>query len=573
MTLIGVIEDNLLFLISNVLHIGLCTHTNLLAYPQGAEFCPIKSSQPVLEILNHILAFFVDPLILFPGLVFVGLLISWLVAFRIYSRVFPRFTSALLALTFLLSPYFAYHSKSHVELVYVGLALLVLDLFIFDYSVPSKKRALLGGFLLAFTMGVSNYLGYFTLLLLIPLGTIKFLSTPRSSRGALLYSYVLLGISTAVFGALFLLPYFSTYLATFFPGLNSVAPICTPAFGAIQRPLEDFFVFSSRPWYFFLPSPENPFIGTVASATVSFLQDSLHLWLASNYFPSEHSASFLGCFNLVLGLGGILIFIKHRMPLDKKTQFVFWSVLATLGFLIILMMPPFVTVRGYKLFFPSFVLFKLFPMFRVLARLGVFVLFFWLFFVGIALTYLQNNLNSFWFKFILGLWFIGNALTMFVPLRFTYVGSPPQVFTYLASNSQPQDALAVYPFKMALSSTFWIRVYKRPLVNPRGVYVSAEGTRDLTASLATPKGLAYAQRLGTRYLVYFPLADSSSVSTLPFFDTSPLLHRVGVFDPGDAQFGFLASICSATHLCRYDSYGSSPQNMSILYEFTPKVEE
>ncbi len=573
MLLVGVVEDNLLFLISNILRIGFCTHTTLLAYPQGITLCPIKSVQPVLEVVNHLLSFLVDPLILFSVLAFIGVLTSGLMAFRIYSRVFPRSISVALSLVFLLSPYFAYHARSHVELVYVGLVLLVLYPFIFGLFDMSRGRALVHGFLLALTIGVSNYLGYFALLLIVPLGVARFFTLPKGNRGPFFRFTLLFGTSASILSAFFLLPYLLTYLSVYFPGLKSIMSLRMPAFGAIHRTIEDFFVFSSRPWYFLLPSPENPFIGSLAPGFVAFLQDSLHLWWASNYFPSEHSASFLGWFNLALGLVGLFVFVKSRLPLDKVTRSVLGGALVVLCFLVPVMMPPFVTVHGHKVFFPSFVLFKLFPMFRVLARLGVFALFFWLFFVGLGLTYLQSRLKPFWFRFVFGFWFVGNLLTMFVPLRFTYVGSPPQVFTYLASSSQPQDALAVYPFKMALPTTFWIRAYKRSLINPRGVYVSADGTQNFTASLVTTAGLARAQRLGTRYLVYFPLADPSRLSTIRFFDASPVLRKVGVFDPGESHSSFLSGLCSATHICRYVSYGSSPENLAVLYEFVPVTGE
>ncbi len=76
--------------------------------------------------------------------------------------------------------------------------------------------------------------------------------------------------------------------------------------------------------------------------------------------------------------------------MKKNFVLFFWLTLI----LAILSGPPFFTVAGFKIYLPSYLLMKVFPMFRTLARLGVPIFLCLLVATGYGLTLVKKHLRA-----------------------------------------------------------------------------------------------------------------------------------------------------------------------------------
>lgn len=351
---------------------------------------------------------------------------------------------------------------------------------------------------------------------------------------------------------------------------------------ALKRPIEDFFTFSLRPWYLFLPSQDNPFFGQLTKKSINWLQDTKGLWLAQNYFPSEHTTGYLGWTNLIFAFFG-LYYVLKKLQSNKFPDWTPYHQALTLGLISLcmtfLVMPPYITINLHKIYLPSFLLYKFFPMFRVLARMGIFILLGELIFTGFGylflLDFLEKKLNWKKFNFLALLPFFALSLMeFFVPLRITDVSVPPKVFTYISQNTPANSSLAVFPYSQNVETLFWTREHNRFLVNPRDLVNPQTGfdSLEFTSHLPSCAGILEAQKLGVDYLVYFPLADTDvtgkswGLNSL-FFKNCPLLKEVAKFSEQDSQFkdlGFWSKFILV------ENYGTKSENSAVLYQISGK---
>ena len=74
--------------------------------------------------------------------------------------------------------------------------------------------------------------------------------------------------------------------------------------------------------------------------------------------------------------------------------------------------------------------------------------------------------------------------------------------------------IAVYPYNKTNEAVFWIPVYKRELVNPRGYEFSNFSSETFTKSIPTEKGLKTLNEMGINYLVIFKTENEESLKFL-----------------------------------------------------------
>lgn len=288
------------------------------------------------------------------------------------------------------------------------------------------------------------------------------------------YGYFML-IFTIVFLAWFYIPHRLKHIGNIWVagivGFIIMAPFVIPIFlrhgeggGVWAHPLKDLFKYSAR-WYdYFLPSEFHPIFGRwVQKFGRHYFERSLYV----GYLP------------VVLGLYAI---VRRKIPVVR-----FFGITIVL-FFVLSVLPVF-----------SSILFKIFPMFRVYARMGFLVIFSIAVLAGYGVVGMKRPLVGLFIFFILF------EYLNFPPFHSVDLSNVPEVYQWLAK--EPEDVIVVeYPFTRSIEARhseylFWQRVHKKPLVNG-----ASEGTlgdafrkecQDLS-SYETSKLLAY---LGVDYVL------------------------------------------------------------------------
>ncbi len=167
-------------------------------------------------------------------------------------------------------------------------------------------------------------------------------------------------------------------------------------------------------------------------------------------------------------------------------------------------MPPFFTVSGITFYTPGWLIYKIFPVFRVTARFSIIVHLLLLLLLAKNVEYL----NALYIKtkrlivtFIPMLAFL-TIFETFVPIRVAKIDQPPEVYTYLSQLPSGTANFAVYPYNRTDDAFFWLPIHKQLLVNPRDYKVNFNSEL-FTDSLITYEGIAEYKKMGGGYIVVF----------------------------------------------------------------------
>jgi hypothetical protein len=566
---IGFIEDNVWAFTMTKLIKGLVGCTPYLGYPTGNCINAFSSSEPLSLIPDFLLAKFFNPVFGYNLVIFVAFSLNLFFSFRFFKKLFGTFISCLLSVAFLASPFFYYHGRSHIDLIQFWPVIWFLDTLLFS---KAQHKNIYLGLLLVLITGVSNYLGYFTLVFAFIYLIFSFLL----SKSKILvvkkhYSGVFVTVVVFIlFSSIFLAPYIR---ANYLLSEDSVGS--ETGVQVLKRPFEDFITFSTRPWYYLMPSVDNPFFGKFSQDFLTKISSGGN-YLTTNYFKSEHSNSFLGWANLVLGIIGCIylsLTLKNRRDSIHDYSINFLAIFFSVVGLIILSIPPHVSVSGVSFYMPSLLLFKVFPMFRVLARMGILILFLTLIFTGYGYEAILRSFSSSRVRrlasyFIIMFLSVFTLVEFFIPIKVTDVSIPPKIYTYLAKKSTYKFPIVVYPYSKTSDAAFWIGVYKEPLINPRFYenYQTGFVSEEFTKNLVTADGIDKAREMGAAYLIYFYETDKNVNSEV--FNNFPSLSKVEQFvenspDEWQIQLPFFNKYVIAKII----NAGNGKSNSAILYSF------
>lgn len=565
--IIGILEDNVwVYMLPHFVN-GLTGCTTYIGYPTGT--CNHLGSQPLIYVSIFFLTKISNPVFGYNLLIFGGMILNFIFAFKFFKKLFNSLTSSILTIVFLLSPYFYYHGRSHTDLIQFWLVIWFLDILFFS---KTRYKSIYLGVVLAITTAVSNYLGYFTFLFTSLYLTFGFLF--QRSKVLMIKKYYLdVIMATLVFillSATYLTPYIRSSLL-----VSGSKEEKGNYVTVTQRPFEDFIIFSSRPWYYLMPSVDNPFLSGVSKEFLKRISSGGN-YLTQNYFKVEHSDSFLGWVNICLGVVGGLFLLKttkNRPNSDNESSVSFLVIFLCMVGLVILSMPPYVSISGVGFYTPSFILFKVFPMFRVLARLGVLILFLTLIFTGYGYKVILNlgasgRTKRFLTYFATGFLVIFSLVEFFVTIKIEKIDSSPQVYGYLSSIESGKFPIVVYPYSKTTEAIFWMSIYKQPIINPRGYVNFSTGftSEDFTKRLNTLDGLEKAKNMGAKYLIYF--YDEDKRNSAEFFANNPYLIKTKQFEePFQGEKRITLPYLGKYVIAKVTDSRTGKPNSAILYFF------
>lgn len=411
-----------------------------------------------------------------------------LAAFTMYLLVKhltkSRWPAILSGLIFSFSPYHFWKAYNHADLA----SIQWLPLYVFSLIKLFEKRNYRWAFLTALSFALvtltSFYYGYFMILFTIGLvvscwASGRLLNKTRSFDPTMLKVLALTGILAAVF----ILPF--TYKLFFASFSSSIAPAAGRAAGGLGTTLDELLSLSSRPWDFLVPSVHHPFFGKYVAQFYSWLARTGNDFKTQSAFAWERTI-YLGWVGL-----GLSLFALKNFKKNKRWILIF-------AFLALSMVwtsfPAFINVSGHRLYFPSYFLHKLAPMFRTYVRLGVVVLLCVAVLAGFGLKFLLEKIKNkklYPISYTLFALLVLLDFTNSPPSRVTTFEQTPPVYQWLAEQ-QGDFIVAEYPQPYSeAEAMFFQRLHQKRLVTV---------TKEL-ADIYQSETIEKLRSLGVKYVV------------------------------------------------------------------------
>lgn len=410
-----------------------------------------------------------------------------------------RIISLIFSFFFSLIPYFYMHFEHQTLLVLFPSIFIISYLLRVDLTNISYKNFLVIAICTTLQGLFSLYLIYF---LTIYLFLYFLVSSILQREFKIIMNFVLIMGLTAAMFLLFnfnlVLGYFSpsrTQVSFNFPNKN-ISQSVTGYFFDRERPLNDFLYFSSRPWYYFLAPTTHPILGNSTKDLIYYFSENRNYWIFKNHFPYEHNASFIGYSIIALSL---IAFLNKNLRKNLLIRNFFILNI----FLFILSMPPYFTFNGINIYTPSYILYLLFPMFRSLARIVIFIQI--NFFIISALTLNEitrkmTSRSSYIVVFLISLCLVLDFMTNY---KFTKVSVNSETNYFLLNTNQEKKMVAVYPNSFRNEFLLNMRFHESPFFNPSGL-VKSEIYFDsgkFTSNIDTCENLSYFSNFNGKYIV------------------------------------------------------------------------
>ncbi len=425
--------------------------TDYIAYPFGVEF--YKNSPVVYAwiLVNYVFAVLTTPVLTYNFQIFINFLLNAFLTYLLVVRLTKNILAGVFSgVIFGFCPYIFMRSWQHLGETY----LWMMPMLLFSIFALQKE-----GFLrlkvifilsLVFTTLNGNAFLYMPLLLLtfFIFSSVRILADKfiRKSDPAhvgpqiKLLVQLLLLVAAAV---ILLLPQIYPIIR------NSVLHKATTpdVWNVYNRPFEDLFTQSARPLSYFLPSSVHPVFG-------KFTQYLVGNKLYGISF-TEHTL-YLGWIPLLLSFVALRRWIKNRKSRtypdgdlnlrDNENYYLgFFILLAVLAWFC--SQPPWWNIFGFRIYMPSFFIYKVIPVFRAYCRFGIVVMLAVAVLAGFGLKFLLERFKRRISRIAVAVLFCVLVLFEFwswPPFKVIDVSNFPAVYSWL--KEQPRDIIiAEYP--------------------------------------------------------------------------------------------------------------------------------
>lgn len=295
---------------------------------------------------------------------FSNLNLFWHLDFDIYT--FPAFLAGCI---FTFAPYHFWQSYTHISLAQIQWLPLYFLAMLYTFQKPSLKSGLLWGLSYAAVVYSCFHYAYFLGLVSIPLVGgwffLRVIVSYKSLRGEGGISGIGKTLLTLIlFGFVAIAAVLPVYLSV------SKGQQVGAAGNVMQRDIQDLLSLSTRPWDFLIPAPDHFIFGKYTDSVYSWIRSkSMDFKTISAYLPER--VLYLGWMPVLLLLVGLAAGLKGVWGVRGKRITAFFVILALLAFM--LSLPPFIYLKTHKIYFPTYLLYKYLPMFRVYTRMGIIV--------------------------------------------------------------------------------------------------------------------------------------------------------------------------------------------------------
>src|SRR3989344_4190789 len=449
---------------------------------------PLLANQPLSTLILSI-----GLSVFGPNFYFIISLVSVGLTFLFARLLLKKYRySFLWALIFTFSSYMWSHLWKHIDLLQIWIFPLFFIIFRQFFTINSLKNAVKLAVFFTVSTLISNYAGFMSLIYFLIACTVNLFYKWYSEKK---FDFLLLRntvLTVLIFACLLVITLFP-YIKANYLGYKQVGR-------TVARTYEDFFSFSSRPWYFLLPPVKNPMLGGFSVNILERIKRTDY-FLADDYFANEHQGNFFGIVFLLVS--SLVLLWSYKNSVETRKNITIYIVCNLILF--ILMFPPFFTIGGMQIYTPGYLLYKYFPMFRVSSRFSVILL---LNLVTITAYVVNENYeklksNLKYLNLIIICLTIVPLIETFVPFDLVKKDNPPAVYLYLYDNTPENSIFAVYPNNSTLDAMYWIYIHKRLLMNPKYYTSESMVSEEFTMNLNTEEGLTKLIELNGEYLIVF----------------------------------------------------------------------
>lgn len=437
---------------------------NVISYPFGIQ---LGNNQPISYVwvfINYILAMSTSPVLVYNVQAIINFLLS---AFTTYVLVYfltkDRLTAVFSGIIFGFCPYIFVRSWQQLGETYIWpIPLFLWSLFSLRHNYSLKAKLI---FILSVILAAINYAVIYYVFVVV----IAFLaySLCRKDRDRYLGRVVILFLVAGII----LMPQFLPVFKTLFFSKQAVSS----AWNIYSRPFEDLFMQSARPLSYFLPSVAHPIFGKF---TESFVGTKLY-----GMSFTEHTL-YLGWCPLILAFVTFRKWRRNVKAQVKENNYIgFFVLLAIVAWF--WSQPPWWNLFGFKLYMPSFFMYKLLPMFRAYCRFGVVVMFAVAVLAGFGLKFILEKYKSQRARIFVVV--LSCSLVLFEfwnwpPYKVIDVSNFPAVYSWL--REQPKDiVIAEYPLDAGSPN----EMYK--------LYQIKHGKRMINCTIPGTPAHAFAQKI------------------------------------------------------------------------------
>lgn len=316
------------------------------------------STQPILDqsatLLSKVTG---SPLVAYNILILFSFIstaiLTFLVSFKITKNYFASFIAGLI---FSFSPYHIRQAQNHLEISQIEVIPFYF-LYLYEFAKSKNRRkAIITGLALAISTLTVNYYGFFLGLLTVIYILYEELTKKFKGFRKRFLNYVILFAVSAILIAGCNVNYIK--IASKNRNLDEYT------WKALGKTDLDYVKYAAKPWFYILPDIENTAFGQVSKNALIELSKYTPYYLTREFTANEHSL-YIGIIPILLS--GIALKFKSR----TTRKFILIAII-----FILISFPPYIFISMRKIFLPSFLLMKVFPMFRVYARAGLITLFF-----------------------------------------------------------------------------------------------------------------------------------------------------------------------------------------------------
>lgn len=406
-----------------------------------------------------------------------------------YKLTKSRMSGLLTGIIFTFAPQHFVRSWQHITLSYFQwMPLYIIALFKLKENLSLKQAFLVGLTLFAVASFDLHYLFF------------MFIATLLFICSVIIYSKIeLIKFTKHLFiggmvSLLLIMTQFYRYILKIFSHHSEISS----AQNIFSRPFEDLFAQSARPLSYFLPSTEHPIFGMIAK---NFVGTNIY-----GMSFTEH-ALYLGWIPLILAFVAFRIWRRSRSSqvTDKENFYIgFFVFLAIAAWLF--SQPPWWDIFGFKIYMPSFFMYKILPMFRAYCRFGIVVMLSVAVLAGFGLKFILERFKSQRTKVAVTALFCGLVLFEFwnwPPYKVIDLSKVPAVYYWI--KEQPKDiVIADYPLDADSPNElykFFQTVHEKKIINGTIPGTHANKVAQEIRRLSQPKTASILKWMGVKYVV------------------------------------------------------------------------
>lgn len=516
---------------------------SLVSSPFGENFSQLPVSIGVVSISKW-LPLLTGEIFAYNFLVFISFPLAAIITYYlVFHFTKNRIASIFSGIIYAFSPYHFVHASQHWGLANIQwIPLFFLALFNLDEK-RTYGSAILAALVFSLIFFSNYYYGYF---ITIFTGVFILWRVWQGLRNKRLSGYPVTRLSGEKKNRLPITDYRSplktvkVVLVAVVVALAIILPAIYPILKNVFRPeteviaslgykraFSGLFTYSAQFFHYLIPSGDNPFIG-------GFTRNFIKV-----YHPVEQTL-YLGWVGIILSIVAIREWrrknalmrnakcvhaisnqaieqssIQHPVSsiqhpassiqdqgsrIQKAVSFFLFAGIAALIF----SHTPWTDIGPFRIFFPSYFLYKIAPMFRVYARFGILVMLSVSVLAGIGLAGILQKIKTpkkqkILFAVIILFIFLEFAPTFPAPM--VNAVDPPPVYEWLAR--QPGDfTIAEYPLEGDSEYFFWQRIHQKRLINGALPGTYADKIRKEIIDILDPKTPGILKHLGAKYVIF-----------------------------------------------------------------------